>query len=95
MTHEEALAHIGSYRAKLAALPEGVLVSRLRKTLNSINAHIARGGTNTSQRGMELVDRYDDLRKALIGEGGYSPAWLAYCDSIGADRSHRGFDFFC
>ena len=69
--------------------------ARLIKTLSSINAHIARGGTHTSQRGYDLVDRYNDLREALIGDRGYSAAWIAYCDSIGACRTHVAFDLFC
>lgn len=95
VSHSEALAAVHARRIKLSDLTDEQRTARILKARKSIYAHIYRGGTHTSQRGMELVDRYDDLREQLIGDRGYSPAWLAYCDSIGADCAHRGFDFFC
>jgi hypothetical protein len=48
-----------------------------------------------SWRGLELMDRYDDLREEAIRVGGYqNPEWRAYCEKHGSDYSHRGVDFF-
>ena len=74
------------------------IIARLHKTRNTINAFIDRGGSlgrngNVNHRGCDLVDRYNDLRSALNPDG-YTPAWVAYCDSINAHRSHNGYDLF-
>lgn len=68
------------------------IIAKLEKTRNSLNAHLARGGSWRAQRTWELVRRYDDLKEAVVGDRGYTPAWTAYCDSIGACRSHDGTD---
>lgn len=68
------------------------IIAKLEKTRNSIDAHFARGGTYRAQRAWELVRRYDDLKDAVCGDRGYTPAWIAYCDSFGACRSHSGTD---
>jgi len=48
------------------------------------------------KRGLELVDRYNDLKAQIVEVGGYSnPDWRAYCARIGADVSHNGYDLFC
>jgi hypothetical protein len=72
------------------------VVEKLNKTLNSINAHMARGGKHSSQRGMELIDRYNDLKAEAVSVGGYSnPEWKAYCAKIKCDLSHDAYDFYC
>jgi hypothetical protein len=95
VSHSEALAAVHARRVKLSELTDEQRTARILKARKSVYAHIARGGTHLSQRGMDLVDRYDDLREQLVGDRGYSAAWIAYCDSIGACRTHRGFDLFC
>jgi hypothetical protein len=70
------------------------IIAKLAKTLDSINAHQDRGGTTRSQRAWDLVRRYDDLKDAVTGERGYTPAWTAYCASINACRSHTGIDLY-
>lgn len=70
-------------------------VQKLAKTRNTINAFIARGGNYGTQRAMELIDRYNDLKASVVKVGGYSnPEWRAYCESIKADVSHDGYDLF-
>ena len=71
-------------------------IARLTKTLNTINAYQDRGGRlRSTRRGWELVRRYDDLRELVVGDRGYTPAWVAYCQSINACNSHTGIDLFC
>lgn len=70
-------------------------IAKLYKTLTTINNYIDRGGRlGSTVRGWELVRRYDDLRDAVTGDRGYTPAWVAYCDSIKAAPSHTGVDQF-
>ena len=66
------------------------IIVRLVRTMNSIQKHVARGGTMHSIRGQELCDRYDSLRS--MAQAGR--IWRAYCEEIGADVSHAGHDFF-
>ena len=68
------------------------LTERLHKTLKSISAHVARGGSHTSQRGFELIDRYNDLKDELNDKN--QTAWHAYCREVGADPSHDAYDLF-
>lgn len=76
------------------------IVKRLNKTRQSIANHLARGlglgyNGNINQRGCELCDRYDDLRKKLTAVGGNSnQAWKDYCDSHGSSYRHTGHDLF-
>lgn len=71
-------------------------IAKLTKTYNSINAYQDRGGRlGSTVRGWDLVRRYDDLRDAVTGDRGYTPAWVAYCQSINACKSHTGIDLFC
>ena len=76
-------------------MTDALIIAKLEKTLSSIRAHTARGGSHRSQRGRDLILRYDDLKEAAVGEQGYTPAWTAYCASINACPSHTGIDFFC
>jgi hypothetical protein len=75
-------------------MTDAQIIAKLEKTLNSINAHQFRGGTTRSQRAWDLIRRYDDLKDALAGDRGYTPAWTAYCASINACRSHTGIDLY-
>ena len=70
------------------------IIAKLAKTRSSIDAHVARGGSHRSQRAWDLIRRYDDLKSEICGDRGYTPAWLAYCDSFNADRSHSGLDLY-
>jgi len=69
------------------------LVSQLSRTTATIHNFLHRtpGATLNDRALATLVDRYQDLRAAL-NPAGYSQAWLDYCASIGADRSHDGYD---
>ncbi len=75
-------------------MTDAQIIAKLVKTFDSINAHIARGGSHRSQRCRDLVRRYDDLKNAVCGDRGYTPAWIAYCDNINACRSHTGIDHY-
>lgn len=70
------------------------IIAKLVKTLNSIRAHHARGGSTRSARAWDLIRRYDDLKDAVAGERGYTAAWTAYCASINACCSHSGIDHY-
>lgn len=61
---------------------------RLDKCEASIAAHIARGGTRNSARGLTLEIRYDGLRFAAQDSG----EWQAYCAANNLDIRHVGFD---
>lgn len=63
---------------------------KLDKCKASIAAHIARGGTRNSARGLTLEIRYDGLRLALQDSG----EWWAYCAANDLDTRHVGFDMF-
>ena len=77
-------------------MTEAQILKALHRTRKSISAHIARGAQGlNSNRSQALCDRYDDLKEALNGERGHSPAWRDFCASIGADPSHKGIDLFC
>ena len=81
-------------------MTDAQITARLERTLNSINAFLARGGSlgrngNVNTRGCELVDRYDNLRTALCGDlGWHHPAWVAFCEAHNACRTHNGHDLF-
>lgn len=73
-------------------MTDAQIIAKLEKTRNSINAHFARGGTVRARRVWDLAYRYDALKEAVAGDRGYTPAWIAYCDTINACRSHGGTD---
>ncbi|USN15841.1 hypothetical protein PAPPERLAPAPP_00990 [Brevundimonas phage vB_BpoS-Papperlapapp] len=78
-----------------AAQSEAKIIKALHRTRQSISAHVARGAQGlNSLRSQTLCDRYDDLKDALNGDRGHSPAWRGYCAEIGADPSHKGLDLF-
>ena len=72
-------------------------VQKIEKTLQTIHNFTARTAYRAiPKRGLELVDRYNDLKAQIVAVGGYkNPDWQAYCARIGADPSHNGYDFFC
>lgn len=66
------------------------LRQKLEKCKTSIEAHIARGGTERSIRGNRLQIRYDILRLAARDSG----EWRDYCKAHELDFGHDGFDMF-
>lgn len=66
------------------------LEQQLEKCKSSIAAHVARGGTRNSVRGMALEIRYDRLRLAAMESG----AWRSFCEARDLAVSHAGFDLF-
>lgn len=73
------------------------LIKKLNKTRASINAHISRGlgmgtGERPNHRGCELRSRYDAISDEF--KNADWKGWVAYCNSIGSDPSHSGFDLF-
>lgn len=72
-------------------------VEKIERTRQTIRRFIARTRYRAiPKRGLELVDRYNDLKAQIVEVGGYSnPDWRAYCARIGADVSHNGYDLFC
>jgi hypothetical protein len=69
-------------------------VEKIQKTLQAINAFRARGGNYGTKRAMELIDRYNDQKAAVLGDSGWNAAWLAYCAALDAHPSHNGYDLF-
>lgn len=63
---------------------------KLDKCKASIEAHIARGGSRNSARGLVLEARYDNLRLVALENG----EWRQYCEAHDMCFSHRGFDLF-
>ncbi len=76
------------------------IVAKLHKTAASINAHIQRtnggyGLEGLNKRSLVLIDRYNDLKQALINNGGTgNPAWVSYCATSEASPQHDGYDLF-
>jgi hypothetical protein len=64
----------------------------LARTFQSIVNHVQRGGTLKSQRGTELVDRYNSLRSAMYRED--YDGWVAFCATQDAALDHDGYDLF-
>jgi len=62
---------------------------KLYKTRRSISAHVGRGGTIPSRRGLELIDRYTELKDSITRE-----QWETYCDSNNLDYEHTAYDLF-
>jgi len=69
-------------------------VQKIRKTLATIEAYRRRGGNWGTQRALELVDRYNDQKAAVLAGGGWNRDWLDYCASEDAHPSHDGYDLF-
>lgn len=65
-------------------------IEKLEKTRKSLSNYVARGGRNTSQRGYDLIDRYNDLRDMAIRDG----LWKDYCDEHNFSIFHDAIDFF-
>ena len=61
-------------------------IEKLIKTKNSMNAHMDRGGRERSQRGQELIHRYNALKWIAEDQG----VWDEYCDLENAVESHWG-----
>lgn len=78
------------------------ILAKLHKTRSTIRKHIARGNAMTCRNGepnwrsCELVDRYNALKAALIGDHAARdvPQWKSYCDAYGSDLRHDGYDLF-
>ena len=74
--------------------------SRLSETHKAILSHIRRTGGSGAhglyKRSLQLIDRYDDIKAALVGSEGLSNSvWREHCERIGADPTHNGYDLFC
>jgi len=65
---------------------------KLARTFQSILNHVKRGGTIKSQRGSQLVDRYNELKAAMIHND--HDRWLAFCNMQKAAFDHDGYDLF-
>jgi hypothetical protein len=61
----------------------------LHKTLLSI--HYFKGDMQ-SKRGMELLDRYQDLVFEI--KSSHYDSWVEYCEILGLCTSHDGYDLF-
>lgn len=78
------------------------IVAKLHKTRASIVAHIARGAAlslnngEPNYRSCELVDRYNDLKAAIVGDyaAKHCTDWVAFCKVYGSCESHSGYDLF-
>lgn len=64
----------------------------LDKTADSISVFKYNGGLMSSDRGLDLLDRYGDLVDELKGNR-YSD-WKDYCDGNGSDYAHDQYDMF-
>lgn len=63
---------------------------KLDKCKKSLQAYVARGGSRSAQRGVELELRYDSLRSEAL----QNDEWKAYCEEHDLYFTHRGLDFF-
>ena len=68
------------------------LMKWLNKTSSSISSFIYNGGEMKHQRGLDLLDRYNDLVDEMK-ENRWED-WKSYCDSYGFSYSHDGYDSF-
>lgn len=70
---------------------ETKIIRDLNRTFKAIQNHTSKGGTIRSKRGIELVDRYNDLKRNAQDE---PKVWIAFCNSINAAFDHDGYDLF-
>jgi hypothetical protein len=68
------------------------VIQKLEKCKASIAAHIKRGAGLNSQRGYELVDRYEGLRLAAYELK--NSEWAEYCKANDMAVGHDGYDLF-
>lgn len=91
---QQLMAQIAAAKARLAALPTTRKLEQLEQARASINAHVGRGGGLNSNRGHDLVDRYNALKETLYGTTEGLVAWVSYCGKYGFDTRHDGYDLF-
>lgn len=78
-------------KGNLITTPEKA-IKVLERTRKSIQSHSLRGGSNNSQRGQELIDRYEEHKEYLIQ---HAPSkWKEYSKKIGSHEEHDGSDFY-
>tara|TARA_R110002110_G_scaffold47667_5_gene142993 strand:- start:999 stop:1226 length:228 start_codon:yes stop_codon:yes gene_type:complete len=64
------------------------VTDKLHKTRLSINNYVGRGNALSTQRGCDLVNRYNDLIDAAKGEIPGEITWRDYCAGFGAATDH-------
>jgi len=66
--------------------PDSKIVSKLEAINKKLNAYAHRWGENPSQRMMNWVDEYNDLKSK------HKTAWETYCKKNGLTTGHNAYD---
>lgn len=91
---EESQAKFSERFERLKNTDPAELIKAAEKTANSIAAHGQRGGTANSERGQQLIDRYEELREAILATERGVNAWNEWCKKRGYYAGHDAYDFF-
>lgn len=68
------------------------ILSWLEKTHKTTRKYFDNGGEMKWGRGLDLLDRYNDL--AFECKGNRYELWKEYCDLDGSSYTHDGYDLF-
>jgi hypothetical protein len=67
-------------------------LNKLHKTEKSIQNHVKRGGHANTQKGYELIDRYDNHLKQIKQK--HYDDWKSHCKTKNIDPLHSGIDLY-
>jgi len=65
-------------------------LTKIIKLNYTIRTFVRKGGTLKSLRGLDLLGRYDDMKR----EARHRCLWTLYCEEMKITSDHNGYDLF-